>query len=58
LYTAFPEDADEEYITQSDVILQTLGLTEIRKEELKLLAQRKKQAAAMLIAEVCNAVIG
>ena len=44
LHTAFPQDADGEYLTQADIILNTLKLPAIRDAELKLLTERKRRA--------------
>ena len=44
LHTAFPQDADGEYLTQADIILNTLKLPAIRDAEVKLLTERKRRA--------------
>ena len=44
LQTAFPQDAVSEYLTQADIILNTLKLPTIRDAEVKLLTERKRCA--------------
>lgn len=44
MHTAFPRDADEEYLTQVDIILNTLSLPSLRDNEIKLLTERKRRA--------------
>jgi len=48
LHTAFPKDAEEEYATQMDIILQTLKLDKLREEELAKLAQAKSKGGPAL----------
>ncbi|GFO31120.1 DNA helicase mcm9-like [Plakobranchus ocellatus] len=46
LHTAFPADADEEYLLQAELVLSRLGLTEILEEELtqqRSLQRQRKQ---------------
>lgn len=54
LHTAFPHDADQEYLTQADIILHTLKLESLRDSEMKILIARKKRADTTDIVNVSS----
>ena len=46
LHTAFPQDAEEEYFLQADLILKTLKLDELRTRELSRLKEKTSRQEA------------
>lgn len=54
LHTAFPLDADKEYLTQADVILSTLKLDKLRERELARVQERSSRSCDEKVNLICR----